>query len=143
MHFFVVLDFKFATNYVSTVPHSAAPSHYNPWSNITDTETSHQPSPGPEIHAPLDIELFTDDSIPLPGSPAMQRTVSQKSNACLSEEQEHILDLVQRGRNIFFTGSAGELSCMPGSGYVRPCTNFTQRNREVRPPPGDHRSLWR
>ena len=76
---------------------------FTPQSNV-----SAQPTPGPDTPPDIPhVEPFTEEFIPIPRSPAAHTIASQGSTVCLSDEQEHILGLVQRGNNIFFTGSAG------------------------------------
>jgi len=76
---------------------------YHPQPNILA-----QPTPAPQTPPDIPhVEPFTEDFIPLPSSPEAHTIDSQGSTVCLSEEQEHILELVRQGHNIFFTGSAG------------------------------------
>ncbi|KAF8592005.1 hypothetical protein K439DRAFT_622221 [Ramaria rubella] len=67
--------------------------------------SSLQPEAPPVI--PLDVEPFTADFIPLPNSPSNKHDPPKHRAVSLSQEQQHILYLVQQGKNIFFTGSAG------------------------------------
>ncbi|KIJ45717.1 hypothetical protein M422DRAFT_29798 [Sphaerobolus stellatus SS14] len=82
------------------------------------TPVTPPPVTPPPVHIPLD-EPFTADYILLPPTPAVIRrpqsheepvptSISNNNNTVvLSEEQEHILNLVKEGKNVFFTGSAG------------------------------------
>jgi hypothetical protein len=115
----------------------------NPWLT-TDPQTSRQasPLPGTPPSVPLDVEPFTEDFQPLPNDSDDAKPSSSKSAITLSDEQQHILDLIKQGKNIFFTGSAGE---HPGS-HLAPDSEFYRqyRNREISPIEGNNHTLrWR
>ena len=86
------------------------------------------------------MELPTEDFIPLSSNSDEANSVVLKPTVTLSDEQEHILDLAKQGKNIFFTGSAGEFRGpqvpLDHGPYLE-----KKRNWEVSPLEGNNQSL--
>ena len=118
----------------------------NAWSTVPkfEHEEPRTPSPLTPPPIPLDDVPFTADYIPLPSpsqSPLRDGNGSisgQQSSETitLSSEQEHILNLVKEGQNVFFTGSAGVFKDLLF--LVMILLTDLGRNWQISPPEGNH-----